>query len=146
MTPIDVTKNILLVEDQLSHQDLILEALEESHFQPQVHIVKNGEEALDFLYCKNNHAKSPRPDLILLDLNLPKMDGRELLSIVKQDSQLQLIPIVVFTTSTAEVDVIKSYSLHANCYITKPSDLDKFFNCVRAIVEFWLMIVTPPPQ
>ncbi|HIK11202.1 MAG TPA: response regulator [Oscillatoriaceae cyanobacterium M33_DOE_052] len=145
MSSPDQPKEILLVEDSPSHQDLMLEALEETSISHKVHIVNNGEEALEFLRRQNNYVAAPRPHLILLDLNMPRMDGRELLAIIKADLELKLIPVVVFTTSKAANDVIKSYGLHANCYISKPSDIDKLFEFVKVIVHFWLNIVTLPP-
>ncbi len=102
-------------------------------------------EALDFLKQRGKHAKAPRPDIILLDLNLPKKDGREVLLEIKQDSDLRAIPVVILTTSQAEEDVLRSYDLHANCYVTKPVDLEKFIVVVQSIDRFWLSVVTLPP-
>jgi len=144
MTKLQEPKDILLIEDTASHRDLILEALESVPLLHKVHLVSNGEEALYFLYQKENYAQARRPSLILLDLNMPRMDGCELLATIKQHSELKLIPVVVFTTSTAQEDVLKCYRLYANCYITKPSDLDQFFQVVTGIVDFWFNIVTLP--
>ncbi len=138
------TNDILLVEDRRSHQDLVLEAFEENNIPHQVHIVGNGEEALDFLQRRQNYANAPRPDLIVLDLNLPKMDGRELLGILKQHPDLKTIPVVVFSSSSAASDVLGSYSLHANSYVTKPTDLEQFFAAVQGIVDFWLKLAALP--
>jgi CheY-like chemotaxis protein len=109
-----------------------------------LHWAKDGVEALDFLHRRGKHAKAPRPDLILLDLNLPRKDGREVLSEIKNDEDLKTIPVVILTTSQAEEDVVKSYHLHANCYVTKPVDLEKFIVVVQSIDRFWLTIATLP--
>ena len=110
-----------------------------------LHWVTDGVEALDFLKQRGKYAKAPRPDIILLDLNLPKKDGREVLSEIKQDQSLRAIPVVILTTSAAEEDVLRSYDLHANCYVTKPVDLEKFIVVVQSIDRFWLSVVTLPP-
>src|SRR6185436_9261769 len=110
-----------------------------------LHWTQDGVEALDFLNRRGKHASAPRPDIILLDLNLPKKDGREVLSEIKRDEDLRKIPVVILTTSKAEEAVLKSYDLHANCYVTKPVDLDKFITVVQSIARFWLTIVTLPP-
>ena len=138
------TNDILLVEDRRSHQDLVLEAFEEKNIPHRIHIASNGEEALDFLQRREHYANAPRPDLIVLDLNLPKMDGRELLSVLKQNPDLKTIPVVVFSSSNAASDVLSSYSLHANSYVTKPTDLDQFFAAVQGIVDFWLGLAALP--
>ena len=108
--------------------------------------MKDGVEALDFLKRRGAHAQAPRPDIILLDLNLPKKDGREVLQDIKNDEALKRIPVVVLTTSKAEEDVLRTYNLHANCYVTKPVDLEKFMVVVKTIDSFWLTVVTLPPN
>jgi two-component system, chemotaxis family, response regulator Rcp1 len=136
---------ILLVEDNPGDVRLTREALREGKVYNNLHWAKDGVEALEFLRREGKHAKAPRPDIILLDLNLPKKDGREVLEIIKGDEQLKYIPVVVLTTSKAEEDVVKSYALHANCYVTKPVDLEKFIVVVKSIDRFWLTVVTLPP-
>ena len=135
---------ILLVEDNPGDHRLTKEALHEGKVYNNLHWVKDGVEALEFLKRRGVHASAPRPDIILLDLNLPKKDGRELLSDIKQDPELRAIPVVILTTSKAEEDVLKSYHLHANCYVTKPVDLEKFITVVQSIDRFWLTVVTLP--
>ena len=137
--------DILLVEDNPGDARLAKEALRDSKIKNNLHFVSDGEEATDFLFRKGKYTDSPHPDLILLDLNLPKKDGRELLSEIKNDPHLKRIPVVILTTSKAEEDIIKTYNLHANCYITKPLDLDQFMKVIRSIEEFWLTIVRLPP-
>jgi CheY-like chemotaxis protein len=137
---------ILLVEDNPGDVRLTKEALREGKVYNNLHWAKDGVEALEFLRRQGKHVKAPRPDIILLDLNLPKKDGREVLETIKKDDQLKQIPVVVLTTSKAEEDVLRSYSLHANCYVTKPVDLDKFIVVVKSIDRFWLTIVTLPPS
>jgi CheY-like chemotaxis protein len=136
---------ILLVEDNPGDHRLTQEALREGKVYNNLHWAKDGEEALDFLKRRGKFADAPRPDIILLDLNLPKKDGREVLSEIKGDDELRPIPVVILTTSKAEEDVLRSYDLHANCYVTKPVDLDKFIVVVQSIDRFWLTIVTLPP-
>ncbi len=136
---------ILLVEDNPGDMRLTKEALKEGKVFNNLHWAQDGVEALAFLRHEGKHAKAPRPDIILLDLNLPKKDGREVLSVIKSDDQLKHIPVVVLTTSKAEEDVVRSYNLHANCYVTKPVDLEKFISVVHAIDRFWLTVVTLPP-
>ena len=136
---------ILLVEDNPGDVRLTQEALKEGKVYNNLHWAKDGVEALEFLRRKGRHADAPRPDIILLDLNLPKKDGREVLAVIKTDSELKHIPVVVLTTSKAEEDVLKSYALHANCYVTKPVDLEKFIQVVQSIDRFWLTVVTLPP-
>jgi len=135
---------ILLVEDSPGDSRLALEALKESKLRNNLHIVVDGMEAMDFLYKRGKHAQVPRPDLILLDLNLPKKDGREVLAEIKSDPDLKRIPVVILTISKAEEDVLKSYNLHANCFITKPLDLNQFVTVVKSIEDFWLTIVKLP--
>jgi chemotaxis family two-component system response regulator Rcp1 len=137
---------ILLVEDNPGDADLAREALDGSKFNNDLHVVDDGEKAMAFLRREGPYADMPRPDLILLDLNLPRKDGRQVLAEIKADDYLKRIPVVILTTSKAEEDVIKSYNLHANCYITKPIDLNQFLNVVRAIEDFWLSIVVLPPN
>jgi CheY-like chemotaxis protein len=135
---------ILLVEDNLGDVRLTKEALKEGKVYNNLHWAKDGVEAIDFLKRRGNYKDAPRPDIILLDLNLPKKDGREVLSEIKQDENLRYIPVVILTTSKAEEDVLKSYHLHANCYVTKPVDLEKFITVVQSIDRFWLTVVTLP--
>ena len=136
---------ILLVEDNPGDMRLTQEALKEGKVYNNLHWAKDGVEALEFLRREGAHATAPRPDIILLDLNLPKKDGREVLHEIKRDDQLKHIPVVVLTTSKAEEDVVRSYELHANCYVTKQVDLDKFIAVVQSIDRFWLTVVTLPP-
>ncbi len=136
---------ILLVEDNPGDVRLTREALREGKVYSNLHWAKDGVEALEFLRRQGPHRDAPRPDIILLDLNLPKKDGREVLSDIKNDDALKHIPVVVLTTSKAEEDVLRSYELHANCYVTKPVDLDKFIVVVKSIDRFWLTVVTLPP-
>jgi len=138
--PID----ILLVEDNPGDSRLAFEALKESKLRNKLHVVMDGIEAMDFLYKRGKHVQAPRPDLILLDLNLPKKDGREVLAEIKSDPELKRIPVVILTISKAEEDVLKSYNLHANCFITKPLDLNQFVTVVKSIEDFWLTIVKLP--
>ena len=135
---------ILLVEDSPSDIRLTVEALKEAKLRNELHVVEDGEAAMAFL--RSPGPSRPRPDLILLDLNLPGMDGREVLEQVKSDPDLALIPVVVLTTSRAEEDVLKAYQLRTNCYITKPVDLDQFIRVVQSIQEFWLTVVRLPPK
>jgi CheY-like chemotaxis protein len=135
---------ILLVEDNPGDVRLIIEGLNEGKVRNNLHVARDGVEALEFLRRQGRFADAVRPDLILLDLNLPRMDGREVLAEVKSDPLLKTIPIVVLTTSRAERDILNSYELQANCYITKPVDLEQFLNVIRSIEDFWLTIVTLP--
>ena len=137
---------ILLVEDNPGDVRLTKEALKEGKVYNNLHWAKDGVEALEFLRRQGKHANAPRPDIILLDLNLPKKDGREVLALIKNDADLKQIPVVVLTTSEAEEDVLKSYELHANCFVTKPVDLEKFIHVVQSIDRFWLTVVTLPPN
>jgi chemotaxis family two-component system response regulator Rcp1 len=136
---------ILLVEDNPGDVRLTQEALKEGKVYNNLHWAKDGVEALEFLQRRGKHANAPRPDIILLDLNLPKKDGRQVLSEIKSDEALRPIPVVILTTSQAEEDVLRSYDLHANCYVTKPVDLEKFMTVVQSIDRFWLTIATLPP-
>ena len=137
---------ILLVEDNPGDERLTREALKEGKVYSNLHWVKDGVEAMEFLRRQGKFADVPRPDIILLDLNLPKKDGREVLQDIKNDEKLKRIPVVILTTSKAEEDVLKSYNLHANCYVTKPVDLEKFMVVVKSIDVFWLTVVTLPPN
>jgi len=135
---------ILLIEDNPGDVRLTMEAFKEGKVRNALHVAKDGVEALAFLNRGSEYADAPRPDLILLDLNLPKKDGRQVLAEIKADEDLRRIPVVILTTSSAEEDILKTYDLHANCYITKPVDLDQFIKVVRSIEEFWLTIVKLP--
>ena len=135
---------ILLVEDNPADVRLTQEALKEGKVRNNLFVARDGEEALEFLRRKGPHANATRPDLILLDLNLPRRDGREVLAEIKNDDNLKTIPVVVLTTSSAEQDILRSYNLHANCYITKPVDLEQFVHVIKSIDEFWLTVVRLP--
>jgi chemotaxis family two-component system response regulator Rcp1 len=137
---------VLLVEDSPGDVRLTQEAFHDANSSIRLHVAYDGVEALAFLKQQGVHAKSPRPDLILLDLNLPKMDGREVLAQIKEDLSLKMIPIVVLTTSEAEADIVKSYQLHANCYLSKPGQLEAFESLVKSINDFWLTKVKLPLQ
>lgn len=137
---------ILLVEDNPGDADLAREALQGSKMNNDLHVVDDGEKAMAFLRREGGYSSAPRPDLILLDLNLPRKDGREVLAEIKEDESLKRIPVVILTTSRAEEDVLKTYNLHANCYITKPIDLHQFLHVVQSIEDFWLSIVLLPPR
>lgn len=138
--PID----ILLVEDNPGDARLTQEALREGKVYNTLYVVEDGEEAVSFLKQTGEYADCPKPDLILLDLNLPKKNGIEVLREIKMDDDLKLIPTVVLTTSSAEEDILKSYSLHANCYITKPVDLAQFYDVIRSVEDFWFTVVKLP--
>jgi CheY-like chemotaxis protein len=135
---------ILLVEDNPGDVRLTMEALKEGKVRNNLNVVTDGVEALAFLRRHGKYGDAPQPDLILLDLNLPKKDGREVLGEIKLDEALKRIPVVVLTTSRAEEDILRSYNLHANCYITKPVDLERFFTVVKSIEDFWLTVVKLP--
>ena len=137
---------ILLVEDNPGDVRLAIEAFGEGSAGGKVRVARDGEEALAVLRRQDPHSKAPRPDLIVLDLNLPKKDGRELLGEIKQDASLRRIPVVILTTSNAEQDILNTYDLHANCYIIKPVALDRFISAIKAIESFWLTLVALPPQ
>ena len=137
---------ILLVEDNPGDADLTRETLQECKLLNQMSVVNNGVEAMAYLRREGKYVDAARPDLILLDLNLPKKDGREVLAEIKVDRLLRRIPVVVLTTSSAEKDILETYDLHANCYITKPVNLDQFSAVVKAIEEFWFTIVRLPPE
>ncbi|MEI7033459.1 response regulator [Streptomyces pratensis] len=135
---------VLLVEDDPGDELMTREAFEDNKIRNTLHVVRDGQEALDFLYRRGDHTGAPRPDLVLLDLNLPKYDGRQVLEQIKGDPELALIPVVVLTTSSAEEDILRSYKLHANAYVTKPVDLDQFIAAVRQIDEFFVTVVRLP--
>lgn len=135
---------ILLVEDSPADVLIAREALSEAKLLNTIHVAEDGVEALDFLYRRGKFASVPRPDLILLDLNLPRKNGREVLAEIKADGDLKHIPVVVLTTSSDEEDILRSYNLHANCYVVKPVEFDSFVNAVRSIEHFWFSIVSLP--
>jgi CheY-like chemotaxis protein len=138
------TVDILLVEDNPDDILITREAFQNSAIQSTLHVAEDGIDAMRFLRNEERFAEAPRPDLILLDLNLPKKDGREVLAEIKRDKALKDIPVVVLTTSSSQEDILKSYRLHANCYITKPVDLNAFFTIVRDIESFWFTTATLP--
>lgn len=138
--------HILLVEDSLADIELTLEALEEAKFLNEVQTVRDGADALDYLHQRGEYANAVRPDLIILDLNLPKRSGHEVLADIKDDPDLRRIPVAVLTTSAAEADVVDSYDLGANCYLTKPVDVGQFLKVVRSIEDFWFGVVRLPPR
>jgi len=140
------TAEILLIEDNLGDIRLIKEAFKEGKIINRVSVVEDGEAAMAFLRREGPYAGAVRPDLILLDLNLPKKDGREVLAEIKTDEDLKRIPVVILTTSRAEEDILRTYNLHANCYVTKPVDLEQFLAVVRSIEDYWLAIVKLPPE
>ncbi|MEU5716994.1 response regulator [Streptomyces sp. NPDC020403] len=135
---------VLLVEDDPGDELMTREAFEDNKIRNTLHVVRDGQEALDFLYRRGEYADAPRPDLVLLDLNLPKYDGRQVLERIKTDPELALIPVVVLTTSSAEEDILRSYKLHANAYVTKPVDLEQFIGAVRQIDDFFVSVVRLP--
>jgi chemotaxis family two-component system response regulator Rcp1 len=134
------------VEDNPGDVRLTREAFKEGKVVNTLHVVQDGVEALEFLRHEGAYAKSIHPDIILLDLNLPRMGGPELLAIIKTDPSLKRIPVVILTTSKSELDIIESYDLHANCYITKPVDMDRFITVVKSIEDFWFTVVKLPPD
>ncbi|MEU9748285.1 response regulator [Streptomyces niveus] len=135
---------VLLVEDDAGDELMTREAFEDNRIGNTLHVVRDGLEALDFLYQREDHTEAPRPDLILLDLNLPKYDGRQVLEKIKSDPELSSIPVVVLTTSAAEEDILRSYKLHANAYVTKPVDLEQFIKAVQQIDDFFVTVVKLP--
>jgi chemotaxis family two-component system response regulator Rcp1 len=138
------SRQILLVEDNRGDAKLALEALKVGRLRYEVQVVENGEQAISFLRREGEYVNAARPDLILLDLNLPKMNGRQVLADIKTDEDLKRIPVVVFTVSIAEEDILRAYDLHANCFITKPFDIEQLFKTVRSIEDFWFTIVKLP--
>lgn len=146
MSPEPQALCILLVEDSPADIRLTEEALRDSPIVDTLHVARDGEEAMDFLRRRGEHTEAPRPDLVLLDLNLPRKDGREVLEELKGDSELRRIPIVVLTTSATEADILRSYDLHVNSYVTKPVDLDEFAQVVHSIQGFWGGVVQLPPS
>ncbi len=137
---------ILLVEDNPGDIRLTQEALKENKLRNSLSVVQDGVEAMEFLQRRGNYENAPRPDIILLDLNLPKKDGRQVLEEIKDDPALKCIPVVILTTSRAEEDIVRTYNLHANCYITKPVELEQFIAVVKSIEDFWLTIVKLPSE
>ena len=148
MNPVTIGNpiEILLVEDNPGDVRLTQEALTDNKMRNRLHVVVDGVEAMAFLRREGKYADAPRPDLVLLDLNLPKKDGREVLAEIKADESLKRTPVVILTTSQAEEDILEAYELNANCYITKPVDLDQFLKVVRSIENSWLTIVKLPPE
>nr|WP_276515189.1 response regulator [Actinomadura coerulea] len=136
----------MLVEDDPGDELMTREAFEHNKVGNTLQVVRDGAEALDFLYKRGEHADAPRPDLVLLDLNLPKRDGREVLEEIKSDPELASIPVVVLTTSSAEEDILRSYKLHANAYVTKPVDFDQFIKAIRQIDDFFVTVVRLPTR
>ncbi len=137
---------ILLVEDDVGDIDLTREALEDSKLQLHLNVVRDGAEAIAYLHREGEYANAPRPDLILLDLNLPRKDGREVLRYIKSDATFKQIPVVILTTSDTDEDILSSYNLGANCYVSKPLGMDEFVKIVRSIESFWFTIVKLPPK
>jgi CheY-like chemotaxis protein len=142
----DMTLDVLLVEDSPGDVRLTQEAFREAGTRINLHVAIDGVAAMSFLKQEGIHSQSPRPDFILLDLNLPKMDGREVLALIKDDDDLKTIPTIILTTSEAESDILKSYQLQANCYLNKPVQLDEFEKVVKTINEFWLIMAKLPPR
>jgi two-component system, chemotaxis family, response regulator Rcp1 len=139
--------DILMVEDNAADVRLTEEALNnDAKVLNSLNVVEDGEAALDYLYQRGKYANAERPDLVLLDLNLPKKDGREVLEVIKSDDKLKSIPVVVLTTSSSEADILRSYKLQANCYITKPVDFERFAEIIKSISDFWLTAVVLPPE
>ncbi len=135
---------VLLVEDNPGDVRLTQEAFKDAKMHLELHVVPDGQEAMEFLRREGRYAQSPRPDLVLLDLNLPRKDGREVLADLKSDPDLMSIPVVILTTSTSDVDIQRTYLLHANCFISKPVDMEGFLTVVKSIDEFWLSVVRLP--
>ncbi|MGD0449475.1 MAG: response regulator [Candidatus Bathyarchaeia archaeon] len=138
--------DILLVEDNPGDVRLTKEALKDAKVLNEIYVAKDGVEAMEFLHRQGKFAQAPMPDMILLDLNLPRKDGREVLAEIKKDPKLKHIPVIILTTSKADEDIIKTYNLHANAYITKPVDLNRFVEIIHALEEFWFTIVKLPPK
>ena len=144
MTQAERAIDVLLIEDDPGDELITREAFEHNKIKNNLHVAHDGQEGLDFLYQRGAFEGAPRPDLILLDLNLPKYDGRQLLEQIKSDAELSHIPVVVLTTSAAEEDILRSYKLHANAYVTKPVDLDQFIAAVKQIDDFFVTVVRLP--
>jgi CheY-like chemotaxis protein len=144
--PVAEPVEILLVEDNSGDARLAMEALKDAKVINNLHWVKDGVEAMEFLRREGEYSHAPRPDVVLLDLNLPRKDGREVLVEIKSDADLRRIPVVILTISADEQDILRSYNTYANCYITKPLDLDRFMEVVKSIEDFWLEIVKLPPK
>jgi len=144
--PIIKVIDILVVDDNVGDARLIMEVLNENKIYGSLNMARDGVDAMDFLHRKGTYKTAPIPDLIILDLNLPRKDGREVLAEIKMDEELKHIPVVIMTISQAEEDILKSYNLHANCYITKPIDLNQFIKVVKSIEDFWFSIVKLPPK
>jgi CheY-like chemotaxis protein len=144
MGAVGVPVEVLLVEDNPGDVRLTREAFRDNKVRIRLSVVEDGVEAIAFLHREGRYVNAPRPDLILLDLNLPRKDGREVLEEVKRDSELRRIPVVILTTSTAEQDIVRAYDYSANCYITKPVDFEQFLGVVKAIEDFWLTVVKLP--
>ena len=144
-TPASKAIEILLVEDNPGDARLAIEALGDAKVRNHLHVVEDGVEAMAFLRRQGQYAAVPRPDLILLDLNLPRKDGHEVLAEIKQHADFKCIPVVILTSSAAEQDILQAYNLHANAYITKPVDLEQFLKVIRSIEDFWLVVVSLPP-
>ena len=138
--------DILIVEDNSGDARLMTEVLKDNRISNNLYVVKDGVEAMNFLYKKAPFSEVPYPDLIILDLNLPKKDGREVLAEIKSDNDLKKIPVVIMTSSQSQEDILKTYNLHANCYITKPIDLNQFMKVVKSIEDFWFTIVKLPEK
>ncbi|MEQ9441540.1 MAG: response regulator [Cyclobacteriaceae bacterium] len=138
--------DVLLVEDSEADAVMVEESLQDSKLKVNLQIVQDGVEALDYLYKRGGYQEAGTPDIIILDLNLPRKDGREVLEEIKEDKYLRFIPVVVLTTSSDEADIYRSYNLHANCYITKPLDFEQFAKIVASIEDFWFTIVKLPPR
>ena len=136
--------NILIVEDNSAHSDLAVEALKETKMNVDIEVVDTGEKALEYLFKKGEYQKSKRPDLILLDLNLPGMNGRDVLLRIKNDSNLKCLPVVILSTSDAEHDVLSTYNKYANCYIKKPVDFDQFFKAMNQLIDYWFALAKLP--
>ena len=144
MTTAGQAIDVLLIEDDPGDELITREAFEHNRINLALHVVHDGEEGLDYLYRRGSHRRAAQPDLILLDLNLPRYDGRQLLEQIKSDRELCHIPVIVLTTSSAEEDILRSYQLHANAYVTKPSDVDKFMAAVRQIDRFFIEVASLP--
>ena len=136
--------HVLLVEDSSLDIKMVQEAISEESTKSNLHVIMNGEEAIDFLHCSGKHKNAPRPDLVLLDLNLPRKDGREVLAELKSDPKLRQIPVVILTSSRAEEDILKAYDLQVNCYILKPIDANQFLDKIKTIYNFWLSVAELP--